>query len=178
MAASSRSEKRSSARRRQRIPCEIHHEDRQHTGIVLDVSPSGLFIQMTAILPPGSRVRVALKETPASPALEVLAVVARGRRVPQPLAHLAGGGIGLRVVEPSPEFRALARNPAPAPAAAPAAQTSAGSAGGVAFRVRLARPEGNRSRAVDVVARDDSAARELALAQAGSGWEVQAVSRR
>ena len=182
MGEATRSERRNNGRKRLRIPCEIQVEERRHMGIVLDVSSTGLFVQTTALFSAGTPIRITLKETPFSPALTVEAVVARGKRVPPQLASAAAGGIGLRVVAPPPAFRTLSTElagkerrsePKPAPAPLPPAAPA-----GPVFRVRLARREGNRSRVLEVTATDDRLARQMALAQVGTGWDVQEVSKR
>lgn len=181
MAIATRTDKRTNDRKRQRIPCEIHADDRRHSGIVLDVSPTGLFVQTTALFPPGTRLRIVLKQTPYSPSLTLDAVVARGKRVPPQLASAASGGIGLRVLDPKPDYQALSADLSarPAPALAPPSPPAGPTAPrGPVFLVRLARSEGNRSRVLEVVAEDDHAARRVALSQLGAGWDVQAVTKR
>jgi hypothetical protein len=186
MSTATRTDKRRETRKRLRIPCVLAIGEKQQSGFVLDLSLGGMFVHTTLIPPAGTRVRVSLLETASSPALSVEAVVARGRRVPPQLAALAGGGIGLRVIEATTEFEALCRvQPdglgARPICAEPAARASENGArrpdGAITFRIRLVRHDGNRSRMVDVAGADEADAKRRALASAGAGWEVQEARR-
>jgi hypothetical protein len=78
------------------MPCKVHTEGRQHNGIVLDLSGSGLFIQTSAKLPPGSQVRIDLS-LPDDEAVMTVEVVRR-KQVPAQLLTVAHGGIGVRIL--------------------------------------------------------------------------------
>lgn len=175
--AASRSERRHKRRVRRRIPCELITAERRFTGIVLDVSVDGLFVQTSAVMPAGTSVHVRVSATPQSPAMMFEARVARSKRVPPQLVAAASGGVGLRVVRPPPEFALLqgAGAEAAPEAAAPRAPAPPAAPPLPRFRVRLQQKVGNRSRAVVVEAADAGAARARALREAGVGWDVLEV---
>ena len=81
-------ERRKVERLKQRLTCELVMGDRRHPGIVLDVSPTGLFVQTSASPPPGERVRVKLR-CPGRAEVEVVASVARRYVVPRRLVSVA-----------------------------------------------------------------------------------------
>jgi hypothetical protein len=205
MAGGGRDEKRRKRRVRRRIPCELVTSDRRFTGIVLDVSVDGMFVQTSAVLPAGTELRVRVLSTSSTPAFELDARVARAKRVPPQLVSSAAGGMGLRVLRPPAEFAALqagggeegvtetpaaAPRPAPSqrpiPAAPPAPASRRAPATpptpppaptGPTFRVRLKQKSGDRSRLLVVVAPDPAAARKKALSDIGAGWDVLEVER-
>ena len=78
------------------MTCRVHADGRQHNGIVLDISGSGLFIQTSAKLSPGVRVDIdlSLPEDTARMQVEVV----RRKQVPAQLLTVAQGGIGVRIL--------------------------------------------------------------------------------
>jgi hypothetical protein len=178
-------DKRYKKRIKKRIPCEFTHEGRRSTGIILDVSVDGLFIQTSSLLPAGTVTTVKVQATPTTPALELEARVARAKRVPPQLVTQAAGGIGLRILRAPPEFLMLQRELAqdaetsrstpvssaaqtPPPAAAPPKPKRR-------WRVRLKETTGNRSKLIEVAAESAPVARKDALRDAGEGWDVLEV---
>lgn len=88
------------------MTCRVHVEGRQHNGIVLDLSGSGLFIQTGAKLAPGVRVDIdlSLPEGDARMQIEVV----RRKQVPPQLLTVAQGGIGVRILSaPEAYYRFL-----------------------------------------------------------------------
>jgi hypothetical protein len=163
-------EKRGLSRVKKRLPCELEVDGVTHTGLVLDVSARGLFVQTAATPGPGTSLTVRL-HPPGGRAIVVQGRVARRRMVPRRLASLASGGIGLRV-ESAPEefFQLLAgARPAPAPAAAEPEP-------GRRFRVRVQQTSGPRSRTLVLAARDAADACARAVTEIGEGWSVLEVA--
>lgn len=170
---------RTAKRFRRRMACELIADGRPQRAIVLDVSSTGMFVQTSTRLVPGTRVELQLRFETNDEPIAIRARVVRHRSVPANLTSVAQGGIGLRIVEAPPSFyeslrgrdddATNARNPAgpaalqPAPAPAPS---------GPRFRVRVKQSDGPRSRMLDVAAETADAARAMALAQLGSGWEA------
>lgn len=107
MTTANRLDRRGRHRIRKRIPCSFLHEGRRCSGFVIDVSEQGLFLQTSGILPAGTELHLELKATPSTPAMELDACVARGRRVPAQLLAHAAGGMGMRVVRAPAEFSKL-----------------------------------------------------------------------
>jgi hypothetical protein len=78
------------------MTCRVHADGRQHNGIVLDVSGSGLFIQTSAKLSPGARVDIDLSLPDDTARMQV--EVVRRKQVPAQLLTVAQGGIGVRIL--------------------------------------------------------------------------------
>lgn len=187
-------------RSKRRMPCRVHAEGRQHNGIVLDLSGSGLFIQTSAKLPPGVHVQIdlGLPEGEATMTVEVV----RRKQVPAQLLTVAHGGIGVRILSaPEAYYRFLqdvqererqqaargevgiAAKSAPvvgtraaAPKASPVPSAPAPAAPtGPRFRVRISQTSGIRSRTVIVAAASPDEASRSAQAELGDEWKVVAV---
>jgi Tfp pilus assembly protein PilZ len=159
------------ARFRKRVPCRLRTADGAHTGMVLNVSRGGLFVQTSAGASPGESVRLDLALGDAEP----LAVDARvvWRRVVAPhLRSVSAGGMGVRVHAASDAwlgFVAGLASSAPAEAGAAAALP--------AYRVRLRLGTSPRTRLLTVAAADEAEARRRALQQAGAHWVVLDLAR-
>jgi hypothetical protein len=78
------------------MTCRVHADGRQHNGIVLDLSGSGLFIQTSAKLPPGIRVDIDLSLPDDTARMQI--EVVRRKQVPAQLLTVAQGGIGVRIL--------------------------------------------------------------------------------
>ena len=83
-----------------RMTCTLQLNDRLYHGLVLDVSPSGLFVQTRAKAPERAMAPVAveLRHAASDETTTLSAMVARQYRVPEQLVVLAKGGMGLRVI--------------------------------------------------------------------------------
>ena len=83
-----------------RMTCTLQLNDRLYQGLVLDVSPSGLFVQTRAKAPERAMAPVAveLRQPASDEATTLSAMVARQYWVPDQLRLLAEGGMGLRVI--------------------------------------------------------------------------------
>jgi Tfp pilus assembly protein PilZ len=78
------------------MPCELNADGKRYSGLVVDVSSGGLFVQTRANLAPGTPVALTLRD--GRHELPLQAAVARKRVVPARLACVTHGGVGLRVV--------------------------------------------------------------------------------
>jgi len=170
---------------KRRITCELVIDGKRQSGIVLDVSASGMFVQTAVSATVSQEVEVHLAATRTSPKLTVRARVARGLRVPQQLLLAsAGGGLGLRVIDPPPAFAQLIvgeDEAAPprtrsSPAVAAAPESPKRPVAQRRFQVRLQAAGSTRSRVVTVQCQDAKAARSEARAVVGGNWEVLDVS--
>ena len=101
-----RPEKRTRERFKKRVSCELLFEERRYSGIVIDVSPRGLFVQTSAKPKLGRRVMVLLR-VPGVGTCEIATRVARLKMVPPQLLSVVNGGVGLFVEMPTPEFDRL-----------------------------------------------------------------------
>jgi hypothetical protein len=151
---------------KRRIPCELTVGSQSFQGIVLDLSPMGLFVQTSASLENAGEVVVTMVPE-AFPRLMMRARVARVRRVPPGLANVVPPGIGLEILEAPPEFAYLARGeklPEPDPPG-PLSR----------FRVRLVDPEGYGHRTMIAEAVDEEDLRGRVLREALEIWRIERV---
>ena len=173
--------KRTTNRRKRRIPCTLWVGEREHTALVLDLSPSGLFIQTHARTQRGERLRLQLSHE--NTAIELRIEVVRMKQVPPNLLAAARGGIGARIVEAAPAYQALMKQlgiaerarPSIEYAPEPQPEVEARSESGSRFRIHVAQIGGPRSRRVEVSAPDAEIASASALEQLGDGWKVLRV---
>lgn len=169
-----RREKRREARIRQRLQCKLLIEGREHSGIVLDLSKHGLFVQTKAKAAPGTPARVELSLPGAGTQFFVEASVVRLNRVPAALAPAWTAGLGLALTRPPPSFLQLVESFARSKAgttesrAEPARATQS-------FCVRAALIRGGRTRTVLVRCQSEPEASELALAELGNEWKIVSV---
>jgi len=116
-------------RRKKRLSCEIISEGSRYSGIALDVSATGLFVQTNVKPVPGSLVEIGLLLPGLAELVTMEARVARTKVVPAELLTLAHGGVGLALVRPDDAFLDFVAEMSPEHAAAVAALRS--KAGGV-----------------------------------------------
>ena len=163
-------ERRGSDRKKRRIPCNLWVGTREHNALVLDLSPSGLFIQTHARTQLGERLRVRLHEDTA---MELVVEVARTKHVPPNLLAATKGGIGVRIVSATDEYYQFLADLGIAEGAQPAVELE--QEPGQRYRVHVAQIGGPRSRRVEIAARDEEAARAGVLEELGEGWKVLRV---
>ena len=164
----------------------------RYSGVILDVSATGFFVQTIAKPSPQDRVTVEISVPGQREPVRVEACVARLRVVPPQLMNVAHGGLGLRITNapeayfkflgalmpesPTPEAAPAPlapRDEAPAPAGPPEPRAPAVcGAGERAFRVRVSQNGGRRSRTLRRAAASAEAAAALVLAEIGEGWRV------
>ena len=173
-------------RKKRRMPCDLMFEGQQHSGLVLDVSPGGLFIQTSAKAKPGDRLDLKLSLPGESQKLPLQVEVVRKVVVPPRLLAIAHGGVGVRILN-APEayytfmgslgigsnsFESKENSRSDS---ASGEGAGAGAKPGESYRVRVKQTQGPRSRVLDVSAGDEEDARSQALAELGEGWEVLQV---
>jgi hypothetical protein len=94
--------RRGASRTKKRLTCALVIGGSRLSGIVLDLSASGLFVQTSANPPPGAEIGLEL-EIPGEPERTLLVVrVVRKKVVPPRLRSVVHGGLGLRI-ERAPE---------------------------------------------------------------------------
>jgi hypothetical protein len=103
------------------MACEIQAEGHGHRALVLDISRTGLFVQTSVRLAPGTIVDVTLQVGSDGPPIALRARVARQKAVPSNLTVVAQGGVGLRILDAPPSYYATLQEQAGAadPAAGP-----------------------------------------------------------
>ena len=90
-------ETRVEPRFKKRVPCRLRLGKTQYSGLVLDVSRTGLFIQTNAAPRSGEEVEVMLSRPLRDSGFELTAKVVWQRRVPSQLRRLVEGGVGLEI---------------------------------------------------------------------------------
>ena len=164
---------------KRRIPCELWLDGTRTSGILLDLSTSGLFVQTSVSPAPGNPLEVRLSVPRTCESLHLKAVVVRARRVPPQLRSLAGGGLGLRILEAPPEYADFVRSlsgisdrPVSDPLVSdpPAAPLIPPAPAPPRYNVRLV--SGSRSRTLALACDSAEEAQRRALASVGKGWQV------
>jgi len=86
------------------MSCEIEVHGDRHSGIVLDVSASGLFVQTNVKPTPGTFATLRLSLPGERETVTMRARVARKKTVPPQLLAVAGGGLGFAIMEPAEAY--------------------------------------------------------------------------
>ncbi len=155
--------KRTKDRKKRRMPCEVHVGGRKHSGLVLDLSPTGLFVQTNAKTSPGQCFDLHLS-TGSGDLVRLVVAVVRKKVVPPRLLALAQGGVGVRIKDAPEEYFTFLEE--------------LGLAGEKTqrFRVRVKQISGPRTRRIEVEGDDRSSAEKNALGELGEGWKVLDVA--
>lgn len=171
------------ARISKRMPCAVRVDGRRYSGVVLNVSQGGLFIQTSAAPGRGEPVELELSAPESSRSIPVVGKVVWKRVVPHQLRSMARGGVGVRIDRADESYYVLltrwmrtelpvARSAEPAEAPAPPTPTL------VTWRLRVRATMSPRTRTLTVEATSREGACADALRYAGEGWrviEVEAV---
>jgi hypothetical protein len=189
-------------RKRRQLPCTLTLDGRNHGGLILDVSPGGLFIQSSAKIKPGDQVEIQTTLPGVGGRIRMQVEVVRKVVVPAHLLKVARGGVGVRIINAPEAYyqfmdalgvtadagpskigqsehqRAKSEVEAPVAEANPEREAEADPpAPQPKFRVRIKQSQGPRSRAISVEADSAEDARSQALHAAGAGWIVLDAER-
>jgi hypothetical protein len=85
-------------RKRRQMPCTLTLDGRHHGGLVLDVSPGGLYIQSTAKIKPGDQLEIQMTLPGIDGRHQLQVEVVRKVVVPAQLVKIAHGGVGVRII--------------------------------------------------------------------------------
>jgi hypothetical protein len=155
---------------KRRLSCDLFFDGARHTGIVLNVSRSGLFVQTAIAAQPGSDVAIDLNG-PSGESFEVDARVVWKRIVQSELMGVAHGGVGVWIKRASTSFYDFLDDIAePAARSSPAASSPL-----YRYQIRVKLEGQPRSRALTVFAENEDAAHRQALQKVGEGWCVIAL---
>ncbi len=158
---------------RRRVPCRLSVPSGSYSGMVLNVSRGGLFVQTSAGASPGDAVHLDLAVDEAQP-VPVDARVVWRRVVAPHLRTVSTGGIGVHIQYAGDAYFGFVACLAAAPGSeaddAPPAPRAA--AARPAYRVHLRLAGSPRTRVVVVEAADEPEARQRARAVAGAQWVV------
>jgi Tfp pilus assembly protein PilZ len=161
------------------VSCQLSAAGHSYSGIVLNVSRGGLFVQTTASARPGEEVRVSLN-VESRPAPIVLGAKVVWKRIVGPqLRSVAQAGIGLQIRSaPDSYYAFVAGSPgvrvplgtgrmeaAPQSARSMDPETSQ-------FRVRVKQTGGTRSRTLMLSCASATDARRKAMAEVGEDWVI------
>ena len=91
-------------RKKKRLSCEIVSNESRYSGIAIDISATGLFVQTNVKPMPGSPVEIRLSLPGVAAPVAMRARVARKKVVPAELLTLAQGGIGLSLEQPADAY--------------------------------------------------------------------------
>ena len=161
-------------RYRKRLPCRLEVPNGAYSGMVLNLSRGGLFVQTSAAASPGEAVHLDLTLADAF-AIGLDARVVWRRVVAPHLRSVSAGGMGVHIQYANDTyFGFVARLAEGTPTDAP---TPAPRAAGPSFRVRLRLAGGSRTRVLTVTGADEADARTRACQQAGPQWAVLDLER-
>ena len=157
---------------KKRLACTLEVAGHRHSGIVLNVSPGGLFVQTRAKVEPGTEVTIELSVPGASEPLSLTAVVVRQKIVPQQLISVARGGLAFTIASAPKEYFAFLASFTPGAAPPKRAQPAEPETPKNRYRARLKQVGGSRTRSCIVLSDNEAEAREQVLAEAGEDWKI------
>jgi hypothetical protein len=169
---------RAARRTKRRMACRLIVGRQRFSGVVLDVSSTGIFVQTTAKPSPRDPVTVELSVPGHREPIRLETDVARLFMVPAQLITVAQGGVGLRIRNAPEAFFGLLEQLQVDRQAEPSTPLESGEElelPGEArrrYRVRMTQLGRARTRTLRVVAGSSEEAAELACAESGEGWKV------
>ena len=169
----------SEPRVRRRLHCTLSGDCGSQSGLILNLSARGLFVQTSQPAEPGTVLALDVSDPVRDDTIPLQAAVVWRRRVSRRMTGVNQSGMGLRLLTPPAEWEALMTGflgDATDPHAAPVAE-AAEAKPTARFVVRLAKAGGPRSRRVVVESECETDARSEALRRVGSGWAVLEVSK-
>lgn len=161
-----RSQVQQDPRIKRRLSCDLFFNGGRQSGIVLNVSRGGLFVQTSVAAGPGENVAVDLNRR-SGENLEIDATVVWKRIVQAELMGVAHGGVGLEIKRASPNYYEFVEDALEVKREAPAEP-----AGASRYYVRVKLAGQPRSRALEVFAESEEAAGRQALETVGEDWSV------
>ena len=168
-------ERRRQPRVRKRLGCEIRAGTRHFFGMALNVSIEGLFIQTRARIAPGTAVELTLGAQNERVRLTLRGSVVRAVQSPARRASAGCGGIGVRLIDPSPAYLGFVSGllDGPNPLPPPPMELE----GSFEFRVEMQTVDGAETRTLLVSCHSEAEATELAETELDEGWKVLSVAR-
>jgi len=157
---------------KKRIPCEFTFGGERHTGIVLNMSRSGIYVQTGVVPAEGDDVALDLAPITESPLFLRATVV--WKRVVSRRVQGDHGGMGLQIQAASDTWYDFLDELLPAVKTEDVepAGRNLSDPGSPRFRARVRFGEQPRTRTLVVAAEDEDQARARALEEAGAGWEL------
>ncbi len=177
------------------MSCEINVNGARYSGIVLDISATGLFVQTNVKPSPGSVATLRLSLPGEKEPVAMKARVARKKMVPPQLLAVAGGGVGFAITEPAEVYLDFVAQVSPEDAEAVARQRATGGnpAGSDArrrkepgekrgeapkrFRIHVVETRTGRKNTFLATCASEQEASDQVLEQLGDEWKVLFVER-
>lgn len=167
---------------RKRLPCTLGHADRHQSGLILNLSNGGLFIQTNLPVEPGSLIDIGFRNPSGQDEIDIHGAVIWRRRVSSRMMGRTESGMGVRLLgQPSAYSEMMSsflEKAEPelirdAPVAAPeVANTPERVIDAKEYIVRLALEGSPRTKRLVIVSNNPGSARSEALIRAGEGWSV------
>ncbi len=158
-----------------RLPCALQVEGRRYSGVVLNVSQNGLFVQTNAAPGRGEAVELELNAPESERSIPVRGKVVWQRVVPHQLRSMARGGVGLQIQNADESYYVLLarwmRTELPVPSREGSADTQP-KAQPLTWRVRVRAVAGPRTRTLTIEAPSLEAARTETVGYVGDGWRI------
>ncbi len=85
-------------RKRRQMPCTLTLDGRNHGGLILDLSPGGLYIQGSTKIKPGDQIEIQMTIPGIEGRHQLQVEVVRKVVVPVQLLKVARGGVGVRII--------------------------------------------------------------------------------
>lgn len=161
------------------MPCTLNLPTGDHNGLVINLSPGGLFVQTTMPARPGSWVRISLPTPSREDTIALEAKVVWRRRAPRTSPGFALNGMGVEIRTPPKAYAELMMGIAPEslqPSGAGVREVDCTS--GPSWIVRLGLSGSPRSKRAIVQAPDEDEAARRALADLADGWCVLDIEPR
>ena len=159
-------------RYRRRVPCRMSVGEQRYSGVVLNLSGSGVFVQTSAAPEPGEPIELELGDD-----IGLRGEIVWRRKVAPELRSVAQGGVGVRIRSAPESYYALVEQAALAEHSLEASAEKPGEST-QRFRARLRHRAEIRTRSLDVDARDRDDAERCALARVGEGWKILEIKER
>jgi hypothetical protein len=177
------------------MSCEINVNGARSSGIVLDVSATGLFVQTNVKPSPGIVAMLRLCLPGEKEPVAMKARVARKKMVPPQLLVVAGGGVGFAIMEPAEKYLDFVAEMSPEHAEAVARERAKGGArkgsraGGrkesgekreaapKRFRIHAVETSTGRKNSFLATCPSEQEASDQVLAELGDEWKVLFIER-
>ena len=100
---------RAETRFRKRIPCKLTRSRSTFSGLVIDLSSRGLFVQTGAVAKTGDEIEIVIRSWKSEAPIVLNAQVIWRRKIPLRLRSVVEGGLGLQIrYAPEPYYVMLA----------------------------------------------------------------------
>lgn len=162
---------------RKRIPCNVSFREAKRSGMVLNLSQSGLFVQTTVSAKCGDDVDLLLNMPHLPEPIPIRAKIVWSRRVDPQFRSVVQGGFGARIEAASEHYFGVLQNIAelreePSVSRRPERTAVNRESAENRYRVRVKLQGSPRSRFMSVTAGSKKEAEQRALKKAGKGWSL------